>query len=121
MDYSLCQALNYNMTGIPTVLTLYDIMCQFSVNLKDRVARSPHLSMPDNLTMRKGIGLFHIHGHQDSCYPRFSPTFIKGAGQVDGEILETLWAPLNQISGSTRSMTAAHRQELLDDHMNDSN
>jgi hypothetical protein len=121
MDYSLCQALKYNMDGIKTVLILYDVMCQFGVHLVDWVEKSLYLDLPLDLTIKKGIGLFHIHGHQDSCYPRFSPTFIQGAGQVDGEILETLWAPLNQISGSSRSMTAAHRQELLDDHMNDSN
>lgn len=40
---------------------------------------------------------------------------------MDGEILETLWAPLNHISGSTRSMTAAHRREVLDSHLNDNN
>jgi hypothetical protein len=121
MDYSLCQALQFNTTNISTALVLYDIMCQYGVHLLDRVSQNEYLHIPETLTLKKGIGLFHIHGHQDSCYPRFSPTFIQGAGQVDGEILETLWAPLNQVSGSTRSMTAAHRQEILDDHMNDSN
>ena len=40
---------------------------------------------------------------------------------MDGEILETLWAPFNKISPSARSMTSAHHQELYDDHMRDSN
>jgi hypothetical protein len=44
-----------------------------------------------------------------------------GSGHVDGEILETLWSQLNLISGSTRGMSTSHRQEVLDDHMNDSN
>jgi hypothetical protein len=121
MDYSLSQALSFNMSGIPTALILYDIMCQYSVHLSDRMAWNKYLGIPDNMSLKKGIGLFHIHGHQDSCYPQFSPTYIQGVGQVDGEILETLWAPLNQVSGSTRSMTTAHWQEILDDHMNDSN
>ncbi|KAG1850364.1 hypothetical protein DFJ58DRAFT_842440 [Suillus subalutaceus] len=47
----------------------------------------------------------------------YSLNFIVGAGQVDGEILETLWAPFNKISPTTRSMSQAHRQEILDDHM----
>jgi hypothetical protein len=37
MDYSLCKALSYNMDGIPVVLVMYDIMCQYGVHLKDRV------------------------------------------------------------------------------------
>ncbi|KAG1821442.1 hypothetical protein DFJ58DRAFT_849975 [Suillus subalutaceus] len=52
---------------------------------------------------------------------RYSLNFIQGAGQVDGEILETLWAPFNKISPTARSMSQAHRQEVLDDHMCDSN
>ncbi|KAI6027081.1 hypothetical protein EDC04DRAFT_2545258, partial [Pisolithus marmoratus] len=34
-----------------------------------------------------------------------------GAGHLDGEILETLWAPFNKITPTARSMTQAHRQE----------
>ncbi|KAH9005466.1 hypothetical protein EDB86DRAFT_2825116 [Lactarius hatsudake] len=51
----------------------------------------------------------------------FSPSYIPGAKQVDGEIIETLWAPLNNISWSTRGMSLVHRQEVLDTHMNHSN
>ena len=121
MDYSLCKALSYNMEDIPVALVMYDIMCQYGVHLKERVENSPELSLPNSLELRTGIGLFHIHGHQDSCLPRFSPSYIPGAKQVDGEIIETLWAPLNNISRSIQGMTLAHRQEVLDAHMNHSN
>jgi len=60
-------------------------------------------------------------GHQDKCFPRFAPTFIPGAGQTDGEILETLWAVLNEVGCTTRTMTLAHRSEVLDAHMLDNN
>lgn len=121
MDYSLCKALNYNMKDIPVALVMYDIMCQYGVHLQGRVDRSPELSIPSSLELRTGIGLFHIHGHKDSCLPRFSPSYIPGAKQVDGEIIESLWAPLNHISRSARGMSLIHRQELLDAHMNHSN
>ncbi|KAN0137341.1 hypothetical protein V8E53_004786 [Lactarius tabidus] len=121
MDFSICKALSYNMKDIPVALLMYDIMCQYRVNFKKRIKKSPELSLPSSLELRTGIGLFHIHGHQDSCLPRYSPSFIPGAKQVDGEIIETLWAPLNNISRSLRGMTLAHRQEVLDSHMNHSN
>lgn len=121
MDYSLCKALSYNMDDIPVALVMYDIMCQYRVNFHQRVNTSSELSLPDGLELRMGIGLFHIHGHQDSCLPRYSPSYIPGAKQVDGEIIETLWAPLNNISRSLRGMTLNHRQEVLDAHMNHSN
>ncbi|KAI9432714.1 hypothetical protein H4582DRAFT_1820825 [Lactarius indigo] len=121
MDYSICKALSYNMEDIPVALVMYDIMCQYRVHFQERVENSPELSLPSSLQLRMGIGLFHIHGHQDSCLPRYSPSYIPGAKQVDGEIIETLWAPLNNISRSLRGMSLDHRQEVLDAHINHSN
>lgn len=73
------------------------------------------------LNITTGIGLFHVHGHQDSCYARYAPSFIPGAGKEDGEILERLWGVLNRISAMARTMTLAHRTENLDANMGDSN
>ena len=120
MDYVLCQALA-QCCGLLYILVLYDIMCQYWKRLHWRVEASPHLHLNPDLTMHKGISLFHVHGHQDRCMPMFAPNFIPGASMVDGEILETLWAPLDKVSGSTVAMTKAHRQETIDAHMNDSN
>lgn len=121
MDFCLSEAMKYNMDGIRRVILLYDIMCQYWRHLRRRFQGNPYLTFPQALEILRGIGLFHVHGHVDECYSRFAPTFITGAGQVDGEVLETLWAVLNKISDSIRSMTTAHRRECLDDHMNDSN
>ncbi|KAI9431800.1 hypothetical protein H4582DRAFT_2113351 [Lactarius indigo] len=92
-----------------------------AVHMAERVVGSNYLELPDNLELRLGIGLFHIHGHQDTCLARYSPSFIKGGQQIDGETIETLWAPLNEITRSTRGMSTSHRREVIDDHMNDSN
>jgi hypothetical protein len=121
MDYSFCQAVTRTAAGIPRVLLMYDIACQYCVNLWERVRRSPHLSLPDGLEIVKGIGVWYVHGHISECFPRYYPAFITGTGHVDGEVLETLWSHLNLISGSTRGMSTSHRREVLDDHMNDSN
>ncbi|KAH9028953.1 hypothetical protein EDB85DRAFT_1867506, partial [Lactarius pseudohatsudake] len=121
MDYSIFKALNFNMEGIEAALISYDVMCQWSIHMMERVAGSNFLKLPDNLELRLGIGLFHIHGHQDTCLARYSPSFIKGGRQIDGKTIETLWAPLNEITRSTRGMSTSHRREVIDDHMNDSN
>lgn len=89
--------------------------------MMERVTGSDFLKKPDNLELRFAIGLFHIHGHQDACLARYSPSFVEGGRQIDGETIETLWAPLNEISRSTRGMSTSHRREVIDDHMNDSN
>ncbi|KAH9170154.1 hypothetical protein EDB89DRAFT_1908022 [Lactarius sanguifluus] len=121
MDYSIFKALNFNTEGIEAALICYDVMCQWSVHVMERVNGSNYLKLPDNLELRLGISLFHIHGHQDTCLARYSLSFIEGGQQIDGEMIETLWAPLNEISRSTRGMSTSHRREVIDDHMNDSN
>ena len=120
-DYSLCKALSYNMVDIPVTLVMYDIMCQYGVHLSERMDKSPELILDKSLELRTGIGLFHIHGNQNLCLPRYSLSYIPGAKQVDGEIIETLWALLNNISQSICGMSLAHQQEVLDAHMNHSN
>ena len=79
MDYSIFKALNFNMGSIGAALICYDVMCQWSIHIKDRVAGSTHLKIPDGLELRLGISLFHIHRHQDTCLARYLPSFIEGA------------------------------------------
>jgi hypothetical protein len=67
------------------------------------------------------VGSFHLGAHIPECFVLFSLHFVLGVGQLDGEILETLWAAFNKISPSARSMSKAHRREVYDDHMRDSN
>jgi len=121
MDYLIFKALNFNMDGIEAALICYDVMCQWSVHMKDRVAGSSHLKISSGLELRLGIGLFHIHGHQDTYLARYLPSFIEGGQQIDGKTIETLWALLNKISRSTRGMSTSYRREVIDDHMNNSN
>ena len=122
IDYALCEALaNTHTQDAPHCIFVYDINCQYITNLRARIAAGEFLKINDNLFFVPGIGLFHVHGHQVLCYPRFAPTFIDGAGQADGEILETLWAVLNEAARSTRTMTLAHRAEVLDAHAADNN
>jgi hypothetical protein len=120
MDYAVSEALKY-ASGFKQILLIYDVMCQYGKYLTKRLTEGSYLEIPNGLHIKKAIGLFHIMGHQDSCYPRYSPQFIEGAGVVDGEILESLWSPFDRIAPSTRTMTAASHQEMIDGHMNDSN
>lgn len=96
---------------------MYDIACQYCVHLRERIG---HL-LPRALNIDRAIGLFHVHGHKDQCFFRYSPAFIPKTGKVAGEILESLWSVLNNIAPSTRTATLPHRQEILDDHTSDSN
>ena len=122
MDYCVSESLKYNTKGLQRAVLYYDIMCQYLVHMMSRFKNNPYLELPTSLThIAKAIGLFHIHGHKDDCFARYAPTFILGAGIVDGEIIETLWEPLNPIAPSARKASPEHRWEIIDDHMNHSN
>ncbi|KAG1888829.1 hypothetical protein F4604DRAFT_1915889 [Suillus subluteus] len=121
MDYTLCQGLKHNANGIRHALTFYNVNCQYHKHLKDHIADSVFLDIQPELEIIPVIGLWHVHGHQDNCYVRYASNFIQGAARIDGEIMETLWAPLNIISPSARGMGTPHRKECLDYQMNDCN
>ncbi|KAJ8694062.1 hypothetical protein PTI98_008995 [Pleurotus ostreatus] len=128
MDFALSEAMKFftklrpidDIDTTPSITVIYDVMCQYGVHLEQRLEDGLYLEKPD-IPIQKAIGKFHLGAHIDSCFSKFSLNFLLGAGHTDGEVLETLWAPLNKIAGSTRSMTLAHRQEVLDDSMYDSN
>ncbi|KAA1478925.1 hypothetical protein DENSPDRAFT_742297, partial [Dentipellis sp. KUC8613] len=121
MDVCSVYSLQYNSEGIPIMMIIYDIMCQYGIHFVARVHSYKLLNLPANVEIRKGIGLFHIHGHVDECFARYTPSFLPGSGEVDGEIVETLWPPLNAIARSTEGMSISSRQETIDEHMSDSN
>ncbi|KAF6741412.1 hypothetical protein DFP72DRAFT_757635, partial [Ephemerocybe angulata] len=124
VDYALCHAIaNTSAKKTTGALLAYDINCQYCVNFRTRIARSPELSalFPPTLSISFVIGLFHVHGHKDECLSRFAPTYFPGSGVTSGEILESLWSTLNGAANVTRSMTLAHRSEMLDACMADSN
>jgi len=120
MDYSFCQALAHSRV-VERALCIYDIACSWGQHFLERVHQSHSLNLRVGLEITAAVGKFHLGAHTQDCFPLFSLNFVKGAAQVDGEILETLWSPLIKVAGSTRGMSQAHRQELLDSHMNDSN
>lgn len=122
MDYALNEALKYTTSdNTPGIILAYDINCQYSINLRRRIAEGAFLSIPTELPILPAIGLFHVHGHQDKCYARYAPMFVQGIGKGDGEILETNWSVLNRISSMMRTMTLAHHSEVLDAHIGDNN
>ena len=122
MDFSFSEAcLTTACTLVPRLLHIYDLGCMYYINLPQHFSDGwAYLTAPTGI-VEKAIGMFHMHGHQESCFFQYAALFIKGAGMVDGEILETLWSTLNSISPSLHTATLTHWLEVLDDHMNDGN
>jgi hypothetical protein len=91
------------------------------INFFARVDQSPFLSILDGLEIMGAIGDFHVIGHIEDCLPRYTLVYVPGSRVIDSEILGTLWAVLNETSRSAKGATMAHRNEIMDDHMNHSN
>ena len=85
------------------------------------MADSDFLELPDFMEITGAVGKWHLAAHIRECFPKYTLNFIEGAGQVDGEILETLWSRLDEIAGLAQSMSIANHQETIDEHMNDNN
>jgi hypothetical protein len=117
MDYCFAQAARYIAKGhtLPKcLLALYDILCSWAINFHKRNQASPKLQLPPHLVnFIGGIGQFHIHGHVDRCFVRYSTTYIQGAGLTEGEIMETGWADFNPVSKNARAMSLSNRRETL--------
>ncbi|KAI6008012.1 hypothetical protein EDC04DRAFT_2871557 [Pisolithus marmoratus] len=77
-------------------------------NLRKHIGGSNQIQIPMSICIVPRIGICHVHRHKKECYACYSPLFIKGAGWVDGEIIETLWSMLNVVSTSTCSMSSPH-------------
>ena len=100
IDYAIFQALKY-IEGTEAVSVIYDICCEWSRHFKERVSKYHFLSIPDSIKIIPAVEKFHLGAHIKECFYKFSLNFIEGAGQVDGEIMETLWSILNKVSGMT--------------------
>ncbi|KAJ8494654.1 hypothetical protein ONZ45_g13163 [Pleurotus djamor] len=127
MDFAFSEAMDHFSSlwaqkgdQPPGFTLIYDVNCQYSIHQKQRFEKAPYLKHPPG-RIQYAVGKFHLGAHVESCYAKYSLNYVLGAGQTDGEVLETLWAPLNKIAGSTRAMTLGHRQEVLDDAIYDSN
>src|SRR5580658_1373133 len=130
IDYAICNALKHLTRNLARrqrqqgrraqAMLDYDISCSWIINFLKRVAASNHLEIPD-IDNIAAVGKFHLGAHAEKCFCRFSLNFIHGAGQHNGEIIETLWPAVNKISPSIRLMTKALRREMLDDVMRYSN
>lgn len=116
MDYILASTLVDAPLG--HLLIVYDIACQWSKHLRDRLSEL-RSSIDVNLNTVKittAIPKGHIKGHGKACQSAFSLNYLPGSARTDGEGVERDWAHMNALTASTREMGPGNRHETLDDH-----
>lgn len=117
MDFILFSSL------VGTVITFlifsYDIVCQWSRNLRQRHRQLPSwMQLPEQAlnVMKFVIPKFHIYSHDVRCQAKYSLNFLKFSVRTNGEEPKRWWAHINPVSMSTREMGPGSRHDTIDDH-----
>ena len=106
------------------IIISYDIICQWSVNIWERMKNYPHWMHTDHTGVRLFhflIPKFHLPAHIMACQSVFSFNFNRHVGRTDGEAPECGWSQINAVATSTAEMGPGHRRDTLDDHFGDIN
>lgn len=106
-----------------TVVVSYDIVCQWSIHLWERMEQFPkHLQIDrEGKSFRFLIPKFHLPAHIEKCQTAYSFNLTYGVGRTDGEAPERGWSFIDPLSTSTKEMGPASYRETIDDHFSDWN
>jgi hypothetical protein len=122
MDYLFCSSVAEET--LVEVVVSYDIACQWSLNLRERLKQYPSWMRVDHdgsQSYRFLVPKFHLPAHVQKCQTRYSFNYNINVGRTDGEGIERGWANINPVATSTREMGPGSRRDTLDDHFGDSN
>ncbi|KAJ6480697.1 hypothetical protein C8R47DRAFT_1218545 [Mycena vitilis] len=117
MDYLTASLLRHHHALLLKYFS-YDIACQWSKYLIDRLKLLPPLV---RLTLVLALCRFlipklHIYGHKVLCQISYSLNYTPGSARTDGEGIERPWANIGPVSTSTVEMGPGSRHDTLDDH-----
>jgi hypothetical protein len=118
MDYIHGSLTRHVHVKLPLIIS-YDIACQWSKNVIERLKKLPPLVRFD-LTLcfvSFVIPKLHILGHLIKCQEKHSLNFTAGAGQTDAEGIERVWAGLGGVATSIKEMGPGSHHDTLEDHI----
>ncbi|THU85326.1 hypothetical protein K435DRAFT_685793 [Dendrothele bispora CBS 962.96] len=118
MDYIMASLIRH-ISFLLALILAYDIACQWSKKLLQRLKNLPPL-VRLNLTYRTiafVIPKLHILGHLIKCQLKFSLNFTRGVGQTDAEGIERVWSGLGGVSTSLKEMGPGAHHDTLEDHI----
>lgn len=124
MDFLFFSSLEKSSESVLEVVVSYDIACQWSTNLWERmkdyevILRIPETEQAYYVFL---VPKFHLPTHVESCQTKYSFNYTARVGRTDGEAREREWARMNQIAPSTSEMGPGSRCDTLNDHCGDWN
>ena len=123
MDYIFLSSIIQQNTPSDLIVS-YDIACQWSKNLQNRVktyGSSQSSEVFNQRSITYAVPKAHLPVHQDKCKWNYSFNLLPRVGRTDGEAPERGWVATNAIASSTKEMGPGSRRDTLDDHFGDYN
>ena len=116
VDYIVVRSTRHNSQ--PKKIASYDIMCQWSVNLRKRLQEFPldNAEDLDKKIVTRMVPKFHLAAHRQECRANFSLNYEPGAGRRDMEGPERTWFGL-QGGGSTKDQGPGFWSDAMDDKL----
>lgn len=100
--------------GRLTLGMTYDVWCHYHANLSQRALNLPSsIALPPDFDFIGAIPKWHLLGHDQACYVRWSLDHMQHVGRMEGEGPERVWAHLNEHSGSTSEQRPGARTDTL--------
>ncbi|KAH9894052.1 hypothetical protein C8Q73DRAFT_665658 [Cubamyces lactineus] len=121
MDYVFVSAMREWL--VVKKLVSYDIACQWSKNIVERIANLPsHLQIPvPEGSISYVIPKLHYRSHERLNHSQHSLNYLLGCARTDGEGIERRWWWIQPIANSTKVMGPGMRQGMLEDQWGYSN
>ncbi|KAG6904850.1 hypothetical protein DXG01_006740, partial [Tephrocybe rancida] len=95
----------------------YDVACQWFIHLLERMENWPEgYQIPSTTEIRPALPKMHETGHIREKHERLSLQYLLGAGMMDGESPERIWAGHNALRKATKTTGPGTRHDVLDDH-----
>lgn len=113
-DYVVVRSTSHNPET--KKVASYDIMCQWSVNLQNRLKDFPfkYAERLDRQIVARVVPKFHLAAHKEQCRIDFSLNYEPGVGRSDMEGPERTWFGL-QGGGSTKDQGPGYWSDAMDD------
>ena len=113
-DYVVVSSTRHNLDT--KKVASYDIMCQWSKNLRLRLKDFPleGAERLDDQIVARVVPKFHLAAHKEDCRASYSLNYEPGVGRSDMEGPERTWFGL-QGGGSTKDQGPGYWSDAMDD------
>ncbi|KAI0027494.1 hypothetical protein K488DRAFT_6312, partial [Vararia minispora EC-137] len=123
-DYLLVSVMRH-FVWLQLLVIAYDIACQWSKNLSERLCRippgfniAPRAATFIGQVLPKTVFVvpkFHLAAHKQACQSSFNLTFTPGVGLTDGEASERAWSGVNPVAASMKEMGPGSARDTMED------